>query len=327
METNYSEYDCVGEMNIKMIIKNKLRSILGKSIEFIQSKGIRPDVEVFLKASLAGSQELTSLNDPIAYINNLRECIEFLNFNISSIKYDNQQKNNIASLRFENLIQKLQYDTPPIPFPIANTFAKYYDQYLGNLSLFEYESYNYSTDVSDHFRISSSAGGKTRLLATVVRFMRPKTCLELGTCYGMSAVIIISMLKAIGDFESFDTIDGWEPMCSLSKETLTNQFGDLVTCNKGMIQKELPKILKSRNHIDFVFHDANHTREDYINDFSMIEPHLSSGAVIILDDIDHNDPRSSVNSQTYEGWKEILKHKRVKRAVEINNSIGLILID
>jgi len=309
-----------------MNIKNKLRSILDKSIQYVQRKWTNPDVEIFLKASLAGSQELSDLNDPMAYITNLRKCIEPLRFNISSIKYDNQQKNDIASLRFSNLIQRLQYNLPPIPFPIAKTIAEYADEYFGNLSSIELK--NYAADVAEHFRISSSTGNKGRFLATVVRFMRPKTCLELGTCYGMSAVIIISMLRAIGDFESFDTIDGIEPMCSLSKETLTNQFGELVTCNKGLIQKELPKILKSRDHIDFVFHDAGHSREDYINDFNMMEPHLSSGAVIILDDLQWNNPHFSVNPpQTYEGWKEIIKHKRVKRAVEINNSIGLILID
>ena len=309
-----------------MNIKNKLRSILDKSIQYVQRKWTNPDVEIFLKASLAGSQELSDLNDPMAYITNLRKCIEPLRFNISSIKYDNQQKNDIASLRFSNLIQRLQYNLPPIPFPIAKTIAEYADEYFGNLSSIELK--NYAADVAEHFRISSSTGNKGRLLATVVRFMRPKTCLELGTCYGMSAVVIISMLRAIGDFESFDTIDCNEPMFSLSKETLTNKFGDLVTCNKGLIQKELPKILKSKNHFDFVFHDAGHSREDYINDFNMMEPHLSSGAVIIFDDLHCDDPRFSVNPpHTYEGWKEILKHQRVKRAVEVNKNIGLILID
>jgi predicted O-methyltransferase YrrM len=309
-----------------MNIKKKFRRILDKSIEYIQTKWINSEVEIFLKASLAGSQELSDLNDPMAYITNLRKFIEPLDFNISSIKYDNQQKNDTASLRFSNLIKRLQYHTPPIPFPIAKTIAKYADEYFGNLSSFEFGEY--AADVAEHFRKSSSTGHKARFLATVVRFMRPKTCLELGTCYGMSAVVIISMLRAMGDFESFDTIDGFEPMCSLSKETLTNQFGELVTCHKGLIQKELPKILKSKNHIDFVFHDAGHSRESYINDFNMMEPHLSSGAVIILDDLHWNNPRFSVNPpQTYEGWKEIIKHKRVKSAIEINKKMGLILID
>lgn len=309
-----------------MNIKNKLLSIIDKSFQYIQGKWINSDVEIFLKASLAGSHELSYLNNPIAYITNLRKCIEPLKFNISSIKYDSQQKNDIASLKFSNLIERLQYNTPPIPFPIAKTIAKYADEYFGNLSSFEAE--NYAFDIADHFRLSSSFGNKSRLLATVVRFMRPKTCLELGTGYGMSAVAIVSMLKAIGDFESFDTIDGLEPMCSLSKETLKNQFGELVTCHKGFIQVELPNILKSKNHVDFVFHDAGHSREDYINDFKIVEPHLSTGAIIIFDDLHWDDPRFRVNPpQTYEGWTEIVKHKRVKRAVEINKNIGLILID
>jgi hypothetical protein len=202
-----SKYD-LHEKGEKMNIKKKFRRILDKSIEYIQTKWINSEVEIFLKASLAGSQELSDLNDPMAYITNLRKFIEPLDFNISSIKYDNQQKNDTASLRFSNLIKRLQYHTPPIPFPIAKTIAKYADEYFGNLSSFEFGEY--AADVAEHFRKSSSTGHKARFLATVVRFMRPKTCLELGTCYGMSAVVIISMLRAMGDFESFDTIDGFE---------------------------------------------------------------------------------------------------------------------
>ena len=82
-----------------MNIKNKLLSILDKCIEYIQGKWINSDVEIFLKASLAGSQELSYLNDPMAYINNLRKCIEPLKFNISSIKDDNKPKKDTASFK------------------------------------------------------------------------------------------------------------------------------------------------------------------------------------------------------------------------------------
>jgi predicted O-methyltransferase YrrM len=312
-----------------MNVKNRLRLISDKSIRFIQRRWTNNDLEIFLRSSLAGSPELPGINDPVAYVANLRKSIEPLTFDIASVKGDESKGSDGPSLRFSNLIQKLRHDTPPIPFPMARTIAGYADGFLGNYAPFE--SGNYATDVADFFRISSSAGEKARLLAAVVRFMRPKACLELGTCYGMSAVIIMSMLRATGEFRSFDTVERSDRLYPIAKEKLAGQFGELITCSKGSVQEALPGILATREQIDFVFHDAGHAREDYINDFNMMEPHLSSGAVIVLDDLHWNephDPRFSASPpRAYEGWKEILKHGRVKRAVEINKSVGLILID
>ena len=39
-------------------------------------------------------------------------------------------------------------------------------------------------------------------------------------------------------------------------------------------------------------------------------------------------PGSEVNPpETYRGWREVVKHPRVQQAVEIDESLGLILIE
>ena len=44
-------------------------------------------------------------------------------------------------------------------------------------------------------------------------------------------------------------------------------------------------LAKTIGPIDFMFHDAAHTGDDYIRDFSLIVDTLAPGAVLLVDDI------------------------------------------
>ena len=139
-----------------MKVKETLKLYAKKCVHFIHRNWIDSDVDLFLKASLPGMNELYDINDPKAYITNLRKCLEPLTFNIESIKSDNNKDNN--SLRFDSLLQTLKLYAPPIPFHIARTIAKYADDFSINYSRFE--SKTWAADVAEHFRISSSSGPK-----------------------------------------------------------------------------------------------------------------------------------------------------------------------
>ena len=77
-----------------------------------------------------------------------------------------------------------------------------------------------------------------------------------------------------------------------------------------------------------MYHDAGHSKKHYIEDFHTVLPAMKPGAVILFDDIRWKDPRfMPTNPQCYEGWKEVVKHPRVRQAVEINNDMGLLLLD
>jgi len=54
---------------------------------------------------------------------------------------------------------------------------------------------------------------------------------------------------------------------------------------------------------------------------------LSPGNVVLIDDIRWEDARFSAQpAKTYEGWREIVRHARVRRAVEIDGNRGLLLL-
>jgi hypothetical protein len=50
------------------------------------------------------------------------------------------------------------------------------------------------------------------------------------------------------------------------------------------------------------------------------------GAVVLFDDIRWNVPKVARNLYTYEGWQAVVAYPRVRRAIEIDGSLGLLLM-
>jgi len=310
--------------------QNSLKSVLKGKVQQSQSiwnKLLQDgrNLELVLRSTSPYLSEAAPVNDPLTYVKNLRNYIEPVTFKTTTVKDSNAANNDRTMLRFSELNRLLTTNVPPIPFSIAQTLARYADEILGLQCA--YEQQNYSGDIGLHFLLSSSLGHKGRLIATITRLMRPANCLELGTCYGMGSMCILSMLQRNGESGRLTTVERFDPMYSLAKERLHQRYGDSVSCHKGNVQDVLPDILNGVAKIDFVFHDASHSKEDYIRDFSLMEPYLASGCVVLIDDIRWGDPRfCSGDPKPYEGWLAIVGHDRVVKALEINNELGLILL-
>lgn len=307
--------------SLKSVVKGKVQQL--RSIWNKLSQDSR-NLELVLRSTSPYLSE-GPVNDPLAYVRNLRNYIEPLTFKTTTVKNSSATNNDRIMLRLSELNRLLTTDVPRIPFSIAQALARYADEILG-LQV-AYEERQYSGDIGLHFSLSSSLGHKGRLIATIVRLMRPSKCLELGTCYGMGSMCILSMLERNGESGKLTTVERVDPQYSLAKERLHRRYGDSVSCHKGNVQDVLPDILNSMAKIDFVFHDASHTKEDYIRDFSLMEPNLVPGSVILIDDIRWGDPRFvSGDPKPYEGWLAIVGHDRVVKALEINNELGLIVL-
>jgi predicted O-methyltransferase YrrM len=78
--------------------------------------------------------------------------------------------------------------------------------------------------------------------------------------------------------------------------------------------------------IDFMYHDAGHTREDYVRDFGAVVDSLSPGSIIVIDDIRSTaDPRFG-GIDAYRGWLDVIAHARVRHAVEVDGATGVALL-
>jgi predicted O-methyltransferase YrrM len=302
-----------------------MRSGVATSVEQWQrSTRASRNVELVLSSVLA-SPSLPSLHFPVQFIELLRGCIEEASpHNIRELKVESQSP-DLAGKRFSTLKEELRRGLPPIPWSVASEIALVADR-SRNLSD-TLEIRNWAGDMGIHFDRSSSFGKKGRLLFNIIRFMRSGRCLELGTAYGMSGLFILASINKYSPSGSLVTVEGWEKLAAISSPILKQRYAEIVSCYIGETKKVLPEITSSLGKIDFLFHDSGHSRSDYINDFECVVNNLAPGAVVLFDDIRWESPHfSDKNADTYGGWTTVAANSRVRQAIEIDDSLGLLLL-
>lgn len=313
-------------MTIKENLKNKVH-YLGQLLARSGGAELRDqrNVDMVLSAALHGPDALNGIQYPVAYVEFLRTCIEPLSPKVLVVKEDSSEPDNAAN-RFQTLLEQLSGGVPAIEFALAREIALVSDQSRARSEVVGFGQW--TGDAGLHFSIASSSGNKGRILFSTVRFMRSECCLELGTAYGMSALFILGALKSYAKSGSLATVEGAEPQFSVCSSMLKRHHGEVVSCHFGQIDKVLPELVKSLGSIDFMFHDAGHSRENYIRDFNLVSEVLAPGAVVLFDDIRWKPPSrmGQGDPRTYEGWKEVIAHGRVRRAVEVAGALGLFLV-
>lgn len=285
----------------------------------------RHNVDIVLSWALQKSSSNRDIHFPPAYIELLRSCIERKNLRIRQIKADSGGNDTTYGRRFSALVDALAGDLPPIEVSIAEEIAIIADSLRKNMRPVEIGQW--AGDIGVHIENSSSVGMKGRILATVVRFSQSKRFLELGTGYGITGLFFLEPFKNGAPSGRLTIIEGDKTAFSIASEILKTRYEEQVSCHFGWAAEALPKLVKSLEGVDFLFHDAGHSKEDYVRDFNAALPILKPGAVVLIDDIRWNDPRFSTgNPRCYEGWLEVVKHPRVRRAVEISDILGLLLL-
>ena len=124
----------------------------------------------------------------------------------------------------------------------------------------------------------------TLLLFEIVRACRPRRCLELGTCLGISAAYQAAALQLNrGGF--LVSLEGSEPRARLAQQNLRKLGLDEATVVTGRFQDLLPEVLEEHAPFDYVFLDGHHQEDATIAYFDQIAPCLTPGAIVVLDDI------------------------------------------
>ena len=298
---------------------------LRRSLTRMTKIGIRiryqRNVDIALAGLLGDGSSLTKKNDAAAYVGFLRACIEPTKLHIEVIKSAGNQQDADA-IRFATLIDTLRH-VPPVPVRTALAIADRADWFRG--SALPYNEEHWSGDVGLHSAIASSSGYKGRILSAIVRLCGARQCLELGTAFGLSAMFIIEQQQRLGGACHLTTVEGSNPQFELARDHLTKAYGASVTCHFGYTQKLLPDLARAGTLINFMFHDAGHSRDDYVNDFGAIVGALAPGSVVLIDDIRWEDKRFYQGvPNTYGGWREVVAHPRVRRAIEIDGAMGLM---
>jgi predicted O-methyltransferase YrrM len=143
------------------------------------------------------------------------------------------------------------------------------------------------------------------LLMRLVRTVRPRSCLELGTGVGISGAYQAAALELNGSGE-LTTVEGAAEWVEIARRG----FADLGLPGVVTIVSPIAEMLADARSgpFDYVLVDAEHTEEAMLEAFEMLLPNLSAEAVVVFDDIDF-----------YEGsrraWSRIKRHTNVSAAV------------
>ncbi len=119
-----------------------------------------------------------------------------------------------------------------------------------------------------------------QILACLVNKIQPKISVEMGGEHGISAAFIASEMPKDGIIYSVDVVDGWKDFPP-KEERLIKLIGN--DSDPDTYPKDFPW-----KDIDLWLIDSEHYVGHIFNQFKLIEPHLTKGAIIIIDDIWHD---------------------------------------
>lgn len=164
-------------------------------------------------------------------------------------------------------------------------------------------------------------GSKSQLWATIlfkmIRKLEPSSCVELGSCVGISASYLTAALNINGKGELF-SLEGSPETAKIAKETLDKlnlQNGSVIV---GPFHETLKSVLKSANPIDFFFNDGHHDYDAVIQYFNESLPYLANESVIVFDDI-------SWSPGMRMAWTKIENDERVSVSIDLQ-AIGIVLV-
>jgi predicted O-methyltransferase YrrM len=122
-------------------------------------------------------------------------------------------------------------------------------------------------------------------LMRLVRELAPRSCLELGTGFGISGAYQAAALElnGAGQLITLEAATDFAQVAErgFSSLGLERRAGVRV----GPIGETLDGVLANAAPIDCAFLDADHTEHATLESFHAILPHLSDGAVVVFDDI------------------------------------------
>lgn len=156
---------------------------------------------------------------------------------------------------------------------------------------------------------------EAHLLYHLVRHTRPRACLELGTCLGLSAAYVAAALteneRAQGRRGKLVTLEGGAAMARLARRHLDAlDLNRRVRVVPGRFQDTLPAVLARNTPIDFAFLDGHHDPEATLKYVDQIAPHLADGAILVVDDI-------AWSLGMRRAWRALVRDARLVETVDL----------
>jgi predicted O-methyltransferase YrrM len=161
-------------------------------------------------------------------------------------------------------------------------------------------------------RVSSKPPPWASMLFHLVRQAKPKRCIEMGTCVGISAAYIASALRINGEGGRLITLEGSDGLAQVARRNLDSLAMDNVEVRVGRFQEVLTPALQTQQPVNFIFVDGHHDERATMNYFEQVTPYLASNALVIFDDIRWSDGMARA-------WNAIRNDPRVLRSLSVGD--------
>ncbi|HTL83393.1 MAG TPA: class I SAM-dependent methyltransferase [Bacteroidia bacterium] len=161
--------------------------------------------------------------------------------------------------------------------------------------------------ISDIAKHSAKSAEEGRLLHRIIKHLKPKRMLELGTSLGITTIYEASAVK----YEKFISLEGCENTAAKAKYALA-QNGHDIDVRGGEFESTLEGALHSLGKTDYVFFDGNHREAPTLHYFETCLPFARNDSVFIFDDIHWSAEMESA-------WEKIKAHEKVKLTIDVFN--------
>lgn len=156
------------------------------------------------------------------------------------------------------------------------------------------------------------------LLLALIRQLAPRSCLELGTGYGISALYVGAALELNGG-GTLTTLDREPRLIPIAEQGISELGLDgMIDVRGGAIEQTLAGALADTGPIDFALIDAEHTERATVDHFERLVPGLAAGAVVLIDDIHLSEGMTRA-------WMRIAAHNRVSIALDLRR-LGIAMV-
>ncbi len=156
------------------------------------------------------------------------------------------------------------------------------------------------------------------VLFKLIRHFKPFSCLELGTCLGISAAYQAGALQLNGSGKLV-TIEGANALGALAAGNLKGLGLNNASVVTGRFEDTLDGVLRDYKPLEFAFIDGHHDEEATKAYYKQILPFTSKKSVFVFDDIVWSDGMKRA-------WKTIEQDERVRISVNMRQ-FGICVVD
>lgn len=151
----------------------------------------------------------------------------------------------------------------------------------------------------------------TTLLFRLIREYRPKACIELGTCMGISASYQALALQ-MNNQGLLLTLEGSPSLVEVAQASFAalHLGSDRVQVFSGRFSETLPVAFDRLGAIDYAFIDGHHDEIATLDYFAQIKARATPGAVLVFDDI-------RWSSGMRQAWQTIMQDPQVRIILDL----------